>query len=115
MRMIVDMQSLTLSKLMKHVESHGEKSVDQAVKDLVEDDVEEYQHNYTDAKRLSHELYRWLVLATEGEAKLLVKSSGDHDGVAAWGRMHAKFKRRTITRLMRICLLYTSPSPRDLG
>ena len=27
MRMIVDMQSLTLSKLMKHVESHGEKSV----------------------------------------------------------------------------------------
>ena len=102
MRMIVDMQSLTLSKLMKHVESHGEKSVDQAVKDLVEDDVEEYQHNYTDAKRLSHELYRWLVLATEGEAKLLVKSSGDHDGVAAWGRMHAKFKRRTITRLMRM-------------
>ena len=54
MRMIVDMQSLTLSKLMKHVESHGEKSVDQAVKDLVEDDVEEYQHNYTDAKRLAH-------------------------------------------------------------
>ena len=42
MRMIVDMQSLTLSKLMKHVESHGENSVDQAVKDLVEDDVEEY-------------------------------------------------------------------------
>ena len=39
---------------------------------------------------------------TEGESKLLVKSGDNHDGVAAWGRMHAKFKRRTITRLMRM-------------
>ena len=52
--------------------------------------------------RLSKYFYRWLVVWTEGEAKLLVKSGGDHDGVAAWGRMHAKFKRRTITRLMRM-------------
>ena len=64
--------------------------------------MEEYQQDYTDMTRLSVDLYRYLVLATEGEAKLLVKSGGGHDGIAAWGRMHAKFKRRTITRLMRM-------------
>ncbi len=92
------MQSQKLAKVMKHVETHGEKAFDKAVKDL-EEDAEEYQHDYTDMDRLSHELYRWLVLVTEGEAKLLVKSGDNHDGVAAWGRMHAKFKRRTTTRL----------------
>ena len=91
-RMIIDMKSPELAKVMKHVENHGEKAVDKAVKDLVEEDVEEYQQDYTDMARLYHELYRWLVLVTEGEAKLLVKSGGDHDGVEAWGRMHAKFK-----------------------
>ena len=33
---------------------------------------------------------------------MLIKSAGDHDGIAAWGRVHTKYKRRTITRLMRI-------------
>ena len=102
LRMIIDMKSAKLAKVMKHVETHGETAVDKAVIDLVEEDVEEYQQDYTDMTRLTHELYRWLVLVTEGEAKLLVKSGGDHDGAAAWGRMHAKFKRRTITPLMRM-------------
>ena len=100
--MIIDMKSPKLAKVMKHVKLHGEKAVEKAVKDLVEEDVEEYQQNYSDMSRLSHELYRWLVLVPEGEAKLLVKSGDDHDGVAAWGRMHTKFRRRTITRLMRM-------------
>ena len=87
---------------MKHVELHGEKNVSKAVEDLVAEDEEEYQQDYSDMSRLSHELYRWLVLVTEGEAKLLVKSGGNHDGIAPWGRMHTKFRRRTITRLMRM-------------
>ena len=69
LRMIVDMQAPKLAKVMKHVENHGEKAEDKAVKDLVEEDVEEYQQDHTDMARLSHELYRWLVLVTEGEAK----------------------------------------------
>ena len=77
--MIIDMKSPKLAKVMKHVEIHGENTVEKAVKDLVEEDVEEYQQNYSDMSRLSHELYRWLVLVTEGEAKLLVKSEGNHD------------------------------------
>ena len=52
---------------------------------------------------LSCELYRWLVLTTEegSEPRLLIKSAGDHDWIAAWGSVHTKYKRRTITRLMR--------------
>ena len=100
--MYIDMQTPQLAKVMKHVETHGEKSIDKAVKDLVEEGVEEYQQDYSEMDRLSKDLFRWLVGMTEGEAKLLVKSGGDHDGIAAWGRMHAKFKRRTITRLMRM-------------
>ena len=102
LRMIIDMKSPKLAKVMKHVELHGEKTVKKAVTDQVEEDVEEYQQDYSDMSRLSYQLYRWLVLVTEGEAKLLVKSGGDHDGIAAWGRMHTKFRRRTITRLMRM-------------
>ena len=101
-RMYIDMQTPQLAKVMRHVETHGEKSVDKAVKDLVEEDVEEYQQDYSEMDNLSRDLFRWLVVMTEGEAKLLFKSGGAHDGVAAWGRMHAKFKRRTITRLMRM-------------
>ena len=43
--------------------------MERAVKDLVEEDVEEYQQHYSEMSRLSHELYRWLVLVREGKAK----------------------------------------------
>ena len=103
LHMIIDMKSPKLANIMKHVENHGENVVEKAVREMV--DLEErvdLVDDYADMARLSHELYRWLVLMTEGEAKLLVKCGDNHDGVAAWGRMHAKFKRRTITRLMRM-------------
>ena len=45
LRLIVDMKSSKLAKVMKHVELHGEKAVDKAVKDLVEEDVQEYHQN----------------------------------------------------------------------
>ena len=35
LRMIVDMQAPKPAKVTKHVETHGEKAVDKAVKDLV--------------------------------------------------------------------------------
>ena len=38
LRMMIDMKSPKLAKVMMHVENHGEKAVDKAVKDLVEED-----------------------------------------------------------------------------
>ena len=58
LRMYIDMQATKLAKVMKYVETHGEKSVDKAVKDLVEEDVEEHQQDYSDMDRLSKELFR---------------------------------------------------------
>ena len=98
-KMIIEMRCQKVAKLMKYVELHGEMSTEKAVNGVVEEDVEEYQTDYTNMSTLSCELYRWLVLTTEegSEPRLLIKSAGDHDGIAAWGRVHTKYKRRTIT------------------
>ena len=56
------------------------KKVEKAVKDLVEEDVEEYQQDYSDMSSLPPCALRSLVLVTEGEAKLLVKCAGNTDG-----------------------------------
>ena len=39
--MIIDMKSPKLANVMKYVEHQGEKTLEKAVKDLVEEDVEE--------------------------------------------------------------------------
>ena len=48
------------------------------------------------------ELYQQLVMMTEGEAKMLVKSVGECDGYKAWARLYAKYNKRTLARLMRV-------------
>ena len=87
-----------MESLRKHHADIAQKQTKKAVEDLLAEDVEEYQQDYTDMDRLSRELYRWPVLNTDGEAKLLVKSAGDHDGIAAWGRVHSTYKRRTCEK-----------------
>jgi hypothetical protein len=61
------------------------------------DDLEE-----EDCGRLSKELYRAIHLTTDDEAKLVVKSVEDGDGLRAWGKLHARFNQRTLTRMMRL-------------
>ena len=53
-------------------------------------------------EKMSRELYMWLRLRTEGEAKLVVGSLEEEDGIMAWGRLHAKYSQKTMSRLMRL-------------
>ena len=74
-KIIVDIKSPNLAKVMQHVELHGEMPTEKAVNGAVAEDVEEYQTDYTNVSTLSCELYRWLVLTTEegSEPMLLIK------------------------------------------
>ena len=56
--MIIEMRCQKVAKLMKYVELHGEMSTEKAVNGVVEEDVEEYQTDYTNMSTLSCELYR---------------------------------------------------------
>ncbi len=49
----------------------------------------------------SAELYRIMVLKTVGEAKLMVKSVVDNDGLRAWLKLHRHCHRRTFAKAMR--------------
>ena len=51
-------------------------------------------------EKLSTELYEILVLATEGEAKLLVKTVDTNDGLLAWQKLYGHYNRRTLTRIL---------------
>ena len=48
------------------------------------------------------EIFRQLVLSTEGEAKMVVKAVESADGFVAYARLHAMNTRRTLARIMRI-------------
>ena len=62
----------------------------------------EKEWEYKDVEKMSRELYMWLRLRTEGEAKLIVGSMDVEDGVMAWGKLHAKYSQKTMSRLMRL-------------
>ncbi len=49
----------------------------------------------------SAELFQVLVLKTEGEAKLLVKSVRGEDGIRAWQMLHRHYHRKTFAKSMR--------------
>jgi hypothetical protein len=41
-------------------------------------------------------------MATEDEAKLIVRSVEEGDGLRAWGKLNAKYSQKTLTRMMRL-------------
>ena len=51
---------------------------------------------------IDKEIFQHLVLSTEGEAKMVVKAVENADGFVACSRLHAKYSRRTVARIMRI-------------
>ena len=47
------------------------------------------------------ELHQQLIMATELEAQGLAMSVDEGDGVRAWGKLHAVYKQKTVSRSMR--------------
>ena len=66
-------------------------------------------------EKMSRELYMWLRLRTEGEAKLVVGSLEEEDGIMAWGRLHAKYSQKTMSRLMRLQQECMYPNVAEVG
>ena len=102
-RVLITTRSEQLSEVLEKVMDLGltEKEVLDAkavVWKTLEDKGEEqdpgHYDKYAEVGRLSRELYMWLRLTTEDEAKLIVKNVEDEDGVRAWGKLHAKYSQR---------------------
>ena len=55
-----------------------------------------------EAGRLAKELYRAIHLTTTEEAKNVVKTVEDGDGIKAWGLLNAKYSQKTLSRMMRL-------------
>ncbi len=49
----------------------------------------------------SAELFQVLILKTDGEAKLLVKSVPEEDGMRAWQLLHRHYHRKTFAKAVR--------------
>jgi len=82
---------------MEYVETHGERSLEQLKAEHPD------EHGKFDAMdKINSELFETLVMVTDGEAKLTVKSVSQCQGLIAYARLHARYNRRTLARLMRI-------------
>ena len=69
----------------------------------VEQKEKEVEEKFKELGKVSKEIYRWLRLKTEGEAKLVVLAEEDEgDGIRVWGLLHAKYNKRTMSRMMRL-------------
>ena len=65
--------------------------------------------------KLSRELYRAIHMATEDEAKLIVRSVEEGDGLRAWGKLNAKYSQKTLTRMMRLFQECMYPTAAKVG
>ena len=66
--------------------------------------------------KLSKELYEVLVMITEGEAKMMIRSVPDQDGILAWHRLYRHYNRKTLARVLRIHREAMHPKPSsDIG
>ena len=100
--MLIETRSIALGAGMALVEKAGEMTADEVREKLNEDDAEGHvEEKYDAMAKLSKELFRWLVLTTDGEAKLIVKTVEQQDGLVAWAKLHTKYSKKTMTRMMR--------------
>ena len=73
------------------------------ISELVQRDTRgKEEGKYVGIEDTGGELYQQLIMMTEGEAKMLVKSVEERDGYKAWARLYAKYNKRTLARLMRV-------------
>ena len=50
--------------------------------------------------KLSKDLYEVLVMITEGEAKIMIRSVPDQDGILAWHQLYRHYNRKTLREAM---------------
>ena len=96
---------------LKVIETMPEEMTTRSVYDL---DVDRADRMGLD--KLSKELYEVLVMITEGEAKMMIRSVPDQDGILAWHRLYRHYNRKTLARVLRIHREAMHPKPSsDIG
>ena len=131
--MLVEMRSPELGKTMDEVKkaNHGEKEVmtTGTVKEEImlettvdmQDGGEEYvkeKKKWDKLGMLTKELYRRILLSTDGEAKTMARRAENYDGLQAWGLLHAKYNQKTLSRMMRLqqeCMYPKAVKVKELG
>ena len=111
-RTMVQTKSEMAGEAMNYVKAVGKSEKDalswmevlRSLKDAADlDDEDAVTERFKDLGKVAKELYRWLKLTTEGEAKLVVMAEEEEgDGIKVWGQLHAKYNKKTLTRLMRL-------------
>ena len=117
MLMLVETRLPELGKAMGEVKkaNHGEREVmtTGTVKAEImlettvdmQDGGEEYlkeKKKWDKLGMLTKELYRRILLSTDGEAKTMASRAENYDGLQAWGLLHAKYNQKTLSRMMRL-------------
>ena len=96
----IRIQSGKLVRLMEKVETNEDMTTEKAVEMMEFDEQEKGgEGDSTGWTQVVGELYCWLDLLTTGEARAVVRSEDEGDGIKAWGRIHRQYNRRTISRL----------------
>ena len=85
------------SRFLNWIEENGEHTFGEIMET---DDPERARFNGMET--IDKEIFQHLVLSTEEEAKMVVKAVENADGFVAYSRLHAKYSRRTVARIMRI-------------
>ena len=92
-------QNATVFEILNWIEENGEHTFGE----IMETDPEGIQNGrFNGMETIDKEIFQHLVLSTEGEAKMVVKAVENADGFVAYSRLHAKYSRRTVARIMRI-------------
>ena len=92
-------QNATVFEILNWIEENGEHTFGE----IMETDLEGIQNGrFNGMETIDKEIFQHLVLSTEGEAKMVVKAMENADGFVAYSRLHAKYSRRTVARIMRI-------------
>ena len=98
-RMATATQNATVFEILNWIEENGEHTF----REIMATDPEGIQNGrFNGMETINKEIFQHLVLSTEGEAKMVVKAVENADGFVAYARMHAKYSRRTVARIMRI-------------
>ena len=92
-------QNATVFEILNWIEENGEHTFGRSWRRIRKGSR---TGDSTGWRTIDKEIFQHLVLSTEEEAKMVVKAVENADGFVAYSRLHAKYSRRTVARIMRI-------------
>ena len=98
-RMATSTQSATVSEISDWIEENGEHTF----REIMAKDPERIRNGrFNGMERIDKEMSQHLVHYTEAEAKMVVKAVERADGFVDCCRLHVKYSRKALARIMRI-------------